>query len=161
MCNEFALPISAAWAWATQLFSKKCCSSGEPLPAKYLIWPAQDLNLRLPAPKTSALPLDQVAGAFCKIIRITDRNSSTLVLILICLLKRVCQIKFFWDHGSACWISRYWIGHCACCTIGSQCYERISFMGEVKDGLLRVSPAEPTVFMGISTQMFKQTQTRE
>ena len=25
----------------------------------------------------------------------------------------VCQIGFFWDHESACWSSRYWIGHCA------------------------------------------------
>ena len=35
-------------ARATQLLSKKCCSSGEPLATLCSIWPAQDLNLGPP-----------------------------------------------------------------------------------------------------------------
>ena len=47
-------------ARATQLFSKKCRSGGELLAKLCPIWPAQDLNLRPPAPETNALPLDQL-----------------------------------------------------------------------------------------------------
>ena len=47
---------------ATQLLSKKCCSGDKPLATLSPIWPARDLNLRLPAPETKALPLDQLAG---------------------------------------------------------------------------------------------------
>ena len=53
-------------------------------------------------------------------IWMADGNFSILVLILVCLHKRVwgfsqapvcqtvCQIGFLWDQGSICWSSRYW-----------------------------------------------------
>ena len=47
---------------ATQLLLKKCRSGGEPLATLCPIWPAQDLNLRSPAPETNTLPLDHLAG---------------------------------------------------------------------------------------------------
>ena len=60
--NEFARPISASLRlWATQ-FSKKCWNDGESFATLCPIWTAQDLNLRPPAPKTNALPFDQLAG---------------------------------------------------------------------------------------------------
>ena len=52
-------PSPRHWSQATQLLSKKCRNGGEPLATLCPIWPARDLNLRLPAPETNALPLDQ------------------------------------------------------------------------------------------------------
>ena len=45
---------------ATQLFLKKCRSSGEPLATLSLIWPASDLNHRPPAPESNELPFDRL-----------------------------------------------------------------------------------------------------
>ena len=59
--NEFAKPTSASVRLlATQLISKKCCSSDEPLEILCPNWPTRDLNLWPPAPETNALPLDQL-----------------------------------------------------------------------------------------------------
>ena len=97
-------------------------------------------------------------------IWIADGNSSILVLILVCLLKRVwgfsqvpvcqtvSQIGFLWDYGSVCWSSRHWIGHCARCLLQvyalSATSEYQAFVDEVNDALLRVSATESTVLMG-------------
>ena len=62
-------------ARARQLLLKKCRSSGEPLATLSPIWPAQDLNIRLPAPETKALLLDQQAGQLLmleKLLKILD-----------------------------------------------------------------------------------------
>ena len=50
------------WARRTQLHLKKCHSGGELLATLCPIWPAQNLNLRPPAPETNALPLNQLPG---------------------------------------------------------------------------------------------------
>ena len=44
-----------------QFLLKKRCSSGESLATLCKIWPVRDLNLKHPAPKANALPLDQLA----------------------------------------------------------------------------------------------------
>ena len=62
--TSFSGPIYASLRLrATQIFSKKCRSGGEPLTTLCLIIPVRDLNLRPPAPETTALPLDQLAGS--------------------------------------------------------------------------------------------------
>ena len=62
-------PSSRQCAGATQILSKKCCCGGEPLATLRPIWPAQDFNLRPPASKTNALPLDHrtVSASWLKI----------------------------------------------------------------------------------------------
>ena len=74
-------------------------------------------------------------------IWMADGSSSILVLLLVCLLKRmwrfsqasgcqtVCQIKLLWDRVSSCWSSRYWIGRCAYCRCMSQCYKWMKHYG--------------------------------
>ena len=47
-------------ALGQQPLSKKCRSGGESLATLCPIWSAWDLNLKLPAPETNALPLDQL-----------------------------------------------------------------------------------------------------
>ena len=71
-CNEFAVPIFASLRLqATQFFSKKYRSGGELLATLCPIFPAHNLNLRLPAPETNALSLDYLAGVFKATIIIT------------------------------------------------------------------------------------------
>ena len=60
--NELAGPSPRYCARASRLLSKKYRSGGEPLATLCPIWPARDLKLRPPAPETSALQLDQLAG---------------------------------------------------------------------------------------------------
>ena len=55
-------PFPCHLALAIQPLWKKCSSSGEPFAILCPICLALDLNLRLPAPETNALPLDQQAG---------------------------------------------------------------------------------------------------
>ena len=57
-------PSSRHCTRAAQLLLKKCRRGREPLATLCPTWPAQDLNLRSPASKTKALPLDQLAGTF-------------------------------------------------------------------------------------------------
>ena len=58
-------------ARATQLLSKKCRSGGKPLATLCPIWSARHLNLRPPAPETTALPCDQLASRFQKLVSST------------------------------------------------------------------------------------------
>ena len=60
-CNEFVRPICSR---TTQLLLKKCRSGGEPLATQCSIWPARDLNLRLPAPEVNLILLEQVQNKF-------------------------------------------------------------------------------------------------
>ena len=55
---------------ATHLLAKKCQCGGEPWATLYPIWPAGNLNLRLPAPETNTLPLDQLALEFQNVITV-------------------------------------------------------------------------------------------
>ena len=62
-CNEFGGIISTSLRLrGTQLPSKKYDNGNEPLATLSPIWPFRDLNLRPPAPKMNALPLDQLVG---------------------------------------------------------------------------------------------------
>ena len=61
-CNEFAEPFSASMRPGNTAPSKECRSGGEPLATQCPTGPAQDLNLKPPAPETNALSLDQLAG---------------------------------------------------------------------------------------------------
>ena len=56
-------PSPRQCAQIIQLFSKKCRSGGQPSETLCPIRPAQNLNLRPPALKKNALPLDQLAGS--------------------------------------------------------------------------------------------------
>ena len=93
------------------------------------------------------------------LIWMADGNSSILVLILVCLHKRVwgfsqapvcqtvCQIGFLWNHGSGlkvldrslCLLQVY---------APNATSEYQTFVDEVNDALLRVSATESTVLMG-------------
>ena len=73
-------PFPRHWARATQVLSKKCCSSGKFLATLSSISLAQDLNLRPPAPETNALPLDQ---CFFIILFALKYIPSTILLNLV------------------------------------------------------------------------------
>ena len=64
-CSELGSPSSCHCGLPIQLFSKKSRSGGDLLVTLRPIWPARDLNSRLTAPETNALPLDQLAGITC------------------------------------------------------------------------------------------------
>ena len=60
--TSFRGPSPRHCARVTQLPSKICRSSGEPLATLCMIRPAQDLNLKPTTPERKAFPLDQLAG---------------------------------------------------------------------------------------------------
>ena len=62
--TELAGPNSSHCAYRQYSFFRRIlfCIGSEPLATLYPIWPARDLNLRLPDPETNALPLDQLAS---------------------------------------------------------------------------------------------------
>ena len=68
--NELEGPISASLHLG-QHRSKKCRSGGKLLATLRPIWPVRDLNLKLPASETNALPLDQLAVWICIILNRT------------------------------------------------------------------------------------------
>ena len=84
-------PSPSHCARATQLLSKKCLNGGEPLATLCPIWPARRLNLRLPAPETNALPLDQLALIACtSFLRDIDCGFGTTKIRQLFVAPKLC-----------------------------------------------------------------------
>ena len=75
-CNELVKPISGSLRPGyTASFEEMSQQWRTVLATLSPIWPAQDLNIRLPAPETKALLLDQQAGQLLmleKLLKILD-----------------------------------------------------------------------------------------
>ena len=97
-CNELARPISASLCPGNTASFEETCNVDGSLATQCPIRPARDLNLRSLAPKTNALPLNQLADSQQKTDEFHCEINVIVVKSLDFVLTGLIQLKPSWGY---------------------------------------------------------------